>query len=317
MTPHPARARYRSALATLSHKGLCPKTPSCTKSPNLAQKLGRWSRQGSAIAIGVVFWLILSSGAFAENIGIGVPFKPFPGGSFSAVSARSAYAVQIDDDDPNAKIEVISFRRVVIIVGNLYQSILQFGFSGGQNETHFFDLWGNVETVSCWRGPLWTFCYSIAPQQARGGQSASVFQAKFDADAIWPLSRLNNSVEDGNARAERILKFLRSKFDGFFGRFGLCSGGLQRSKNQIRLTGTNEDQTSGKANEKEVEPPSGIIWWRRGMAVFILLCGSIYAIRNGLRDLLRSRKIYGWGWLCGGFLLAEGACFTLWLGFWL
>jgi len=51
------------------------------------------------------------------------------------------------------------------------------------------------------------------------------------------------------------------------------------------------------------------------MARLIFLCGSIYAIRNGLLNLFRSKEILGWGWLCGALLCAESASFVLWLGF--
>src|ERR1700674_979451 len=87
-------------------------------------------------------------------------------------------------------------------------------------------------------------------------------------------------------------------------------GCFQCPKNQKTFNTTYNDQPSSEKDQQEISPPTRIIWWRRGVAAFVLLCGSIYAIRNGLRDLLRGQKIYGWSWLGGALLLAEGACFT-------
>ena len=102
----------------------------------------------------------------------------------------------------------------------------------------------------------------------------------------------------------------------------LCSiggnfGRLQRPENKIALTSANYGQQPSKSNQEKIEPPAGIIWWRRGMACFTLLVGAFYATRNGFRDLLRGWKIHGWGWLCGAFLFGELAVFNLWLGIFL
>jgi hypothetical protein len=102
---------------------------------------------------------------------------------------------------------------------------------------------------------------------------------------------------------------------GFFSGVGgnLCC--LQSPENQIALSTAYYDQTSGKNGQQQIKQPAGIIWWRRWVTSFVFLCGSLYAVRNGLRDLLLGKRISGWGWLCGALLFGEGASFTLWLGF--
>lgn len=89
---------------------------------------------------------------------------------------------------------------------------------------------------------------------------------------------------------------------------------LQGEKGQETLASTDDYQARSENHQQKIEPPTRIIWWRRGMASFVLLCCSIYAVRNGLLNLLRSQYVRGWGWLCGALLLAELGGFTLWLG---
>lgn len=96
-------------------------------------------------------------------------------------------------------------------------------------------------------------------------------------------------------------------------RGNLCR--LQGEKDQETLASADDDQSSSKNDQQEIKPPPRIIWWRRGMVSFVLLCSSIYAVRNGLLNLLRGQNIRGWGWLCGALLCAEAASFVMWLGF--
>ena len=106
------------------------------------------------------------------------------------------------------------------------------------------------------------------------------------------------------------LNFWQS-FGSVFG--GICRNlsRLQRPANQIALSATHYDQQSSKSNQEKIEPPTGIVWWRRGMGCVVLLICALYAIRNGLRDLFNGWKVRGWGWLCWGAICAELAVFTL------
>jgi hypothetical protein len=60
-------------------------------------------------------------------------------------------------------------------------------------------------------------------------------------------------------------------------------------------------------------PPGTELLWR-GMIGFVLLCGSLYTVRNGLLNLLLDQYIRGWGWLCVALLFGQLAAFALWLG---
>jgi hypothetical protein len=71
------------------------------------------------------------------------------------------------------------------------------------------------------------------------------------------------------------------------------------------------DQPTSKGSQPKIEPPAGIVWWWRGMFCVVFLACSLYAIRNGIRDLLKGWKIYGWGWLGLSFVCAESAVFVL------
>jgi len=96
---------------------------------------------------------------------------------------------------------------------------------------------------------------------------------------------------------------------------GGSAGCLESPESQETLTSTDNDQSSSKSYQPEIKPPSRIVWWHRGMASFVLLCGSIYAVRNGLLKLLLGRKVIGWIFLICSLLGAESAGFILWLGF--
>ena len=81
------------------------------------------------------------------------------------------------------------------------------------------------------------------------------------------------------------------------GGFGCFLRGAQCPENQITLTSPDDHQASGKNNQPKIKPPDGVIWWRRRMASFVFLYGSIYAVRNGFRKLLLQQRIRGWCWL--------------------
>lgn len=59
---------------------------------------------------------------------------------------------------------------------------------------------------------------------------------------------------------------------------GSIGGGLsrlERPEKQVALADTGSDQTASERNQKKIKPLSGIIWWQRGVASFVFLCGCI------------------------------------------
>jgi hypothetical protein len=57
-----------------------------------------------------------------------------------------------------------------------------------------------------------------------------------------------------------------------------------------------------------------IVWWPRVIFCVVLIGCSLYAVRNGLRNLLNGRISWGWSWLCGALICSELAVFNLRFG---
>ena len=144
------------------------------------------------------------------------------------------------------------------------------------------------------------------------GRISGIFTKNIQSKYGIPLSPTEADTDcyvcDRNPRPMRRIEIVASEINRVL-------GGPQRAENKIALSSADDDQAASKDNQPKIEPPARIIWWRRGVVCFVLLCGGLYAVRNGLFNLLRGQYARGWGWLCGAFLFAEGAAFTLWLGF--
>jgi hypothetical protein len=116
---------------------------------------------------------------------------------------------------------------------------------------------------------------------------------------------------DGIVTGEDICSFGSDEsIGGFLGSIGRCLRRLECPKNQKALTSAGNYQRASENHQQEIKPPARIIWWRRGVASLVLLCSSVYAVRNGLLDLLGGKKIYGWSWLFGTLLCAGWICFA-------
>lgn len=123
------------------------------------------------------------------------------------------------------------------------------------------------------------------------------------------------TVSDGIVSGENISSFSSNDpIGGFFGSVGRRLGRFECPKNQKSLTSADNYQTTGEGHQQKIKPPARIIWRRRGVASFILLRSSVYAVRNGLFDLFGGKKMCRRSWLVGALLCADGAGFVLWLG---